>query len=439
MIRSGALKSESALKLTGHIDARDLAAIENLPAEIKTLDLSGVSIDGLILSTREYFGRSLFKEGEIPAYTFFRSHLETIVLPGSVSDIGEGAFAASSLKSIVIPEGVTRLDNYAFYGCPGLTSVSLPSSLESIGKGTFGNCIGLKSLSLASTKISEIPERAFAGDLQLESLTLPSGLSKVGREAFSHTKISDLNLTGVNEFEPFALSGMPYLENLAINPQAYIPKGLLMDDTSLASLSGSPNAVPDYFAANCTSLDAQSSMGTAESVGRYAFANNPSELLILPRGLQRLDRGVISGMTLLQKIDATSLENAIPEVDETTFQGISQPDVVLFVTDESFDDWENHPVWGKFKVMSQSFTEVAPVTAQTEEISVRLLGGHIVLDSPEPLDDVRVYTTDGRMIFSGRPAVNHFELSTDAFPKGVVILVAADAAGHTKNASILIN
>lgn len=439
LIKSGNLQTETTLKLTGHIDARDLAVIDQLPATVKHLDLSGVTIDGLLLSTRQYFGRTLFKEGEIPAYTFFKSNLESLTLPASVSDVGEGAFAASSLKSIIIPEGVTKLDNYAFYGCADLEKVTLPSSLESIGKGAFGNCIEIKSVNLSVTKVKEIPERAFAGDLQLESVSLPSQLEKIGREAFTHTKIQDLNLSDVKEFEPFALSGMTFLENLTIDSHAIIPTGLLMDNVSLASLQGSPNEIPDYFAANCTNLDARQSVAGAETIGRYAFANNPSELLILPRGLARLDKGVLSGMTLLAKIDASSLEGNIPEVDATTFEGISQPDVELFVNDDDYDVWSSHPVWGLFNVTSETHTEVGTIEAASREISVRLVGALVIVDAPDAITDIRLFSTDGRTLYSGRPDDTHFEYSTEGLPKGVVILVAADVAGNSKNVSILIN
>lgn len=438
IIKSGKLQSESSLKLTGTIDARDLAALESLPANIKRLDLSGVTIDGLVTSSREYFGRALFKAGEIPAYTFFQSKLEELVLPASVSEIGEGAFAASSLKSIQIPVGIEKVDNYAFYGCPNLTSVSLPSSIREIGKGAFGNCFALKSISLAGTKITEIPERAFAGSLQLSQLSLPASVTKIGREAFTHTAIADLNLSAVTEFEPFALSGMPYLEHLTINPMAEIPAGLLMDDTSLISLAGSPDNIPDYFAANCSSLKTQEAISSALSIGRYAFANNPAEILILPRGLQSLDKGVLSGMSRLKKIDVTALDDHIPAVDATTFSGIDQHDIILFVTDESFQAWLDHPVWGRFLVNSNNYSEVENIPAVTEEISISLMANNIHISAPEPLEDVRVFSTDGRTLFAARPGENTADISTESFPSGVVILVAADSAGHSKTASLVI-
>ena len=119
-------KGQSELKLKGSIDARDLAALENLSSDVKSLDLSEVTIKGLTTSSRKYFGRTLFAEGEIPAYTFFKSSIENLALPAGVTNICDGAFAGAAITSIEIPEGVTSIGDYAFYGCPALAEVKLP-------------------------------------------------------------------------------------------------------------------------------------------------------------------------------------------------------------------------------------------------------------------------------------------------------------------------
>lgn len=52
----------------------------------------------------------------------------------------------SSIKSVVIEEGVTSIGNYAFNACSGLTSVTIPNSVTSIGNMAFYDCTNLKTV-----------------------------------------------------------------------------------------------------------------------------------------------------------------------------------------------------------------------------------------------------------------------------------------------------
>ena len=47
-----------------------------------------------------------------------------------ITKTGEGIFLKEKLTSIVIPEGVTTIENGAFKDCINLTSVTFPNSLE---------------------------------------------------------------------------------------------------------------------------------------------------------------------------------------------------------------------------------------------------------------------------------------------------------------------
>ena len=59
----------------------------------------------------------------------------------TVSTIGQRAFyACDSLKSIVIPSSITKMDAYAFYMCTSLTGIEFPNSLKTIGESAFSEC-----------------------------------------------------------------------------------------------------------------------------------------------------------------------------------------------------------------------------------------------------------------------------------------------------------
>lgn len=62
-------------------------------------------------------------------------------LPDSVTSVtGYAFYGNKKLKEVVIPEGVTALGDYAFYGCKALESVKAPESLVSVGDWAFSSC-----------------------------------------------------------------------------------------------------------------------------------------------------------------------------------------------------------------------------------------------------------------------------------------------------------
>ena len=53
-------------------------------------------------------------------------------------------------KNSTIPNSVTSIGNYAFYGCSVLTSITIPNSVTSIGEDAFWNCYDLTDIYFAS-------------------------------------------------------------------------------------------------------------------------------------------------------------------------------------------------------------------------------------------------------------------------------------------------
>lgn len=74
--------------------------------------------------------------------------------------IGDGAFkGCESLKSVNIPNSMTRIGHEAFAGCSSLRSVTIPKSVKSIGDLAFYGCASLKSVTIP-TSVTWIGERA---------------------------------------------------------------------------------------------------------------------------------------------------------------------------------------------------------------------------------------------------------------------------------------
>ena len=65
-----------------------------------------------------------------------------------VTCIGNDALRACPITSIDIPEGVTKIDDWAFNGCSRLEYIEFPNSLVSLGKWVFYNCKRIKNLNI---------------------------------------------------------------------------------------------------------------------------------------------------------------------------------------------------------------------------------------------------------------------------------------------------
>ena len=86
--------------------------------------------------------------------------------------------------SVTIPNSVTSIRNWAFYGCRGLTSVTIPNSVTSIGERAFYGCRGLTSVTIPNS-VTSIGERAFYGCRGLTSVTIGNSVTSIGYSAFS--------------------------------------------------------------------------------------------------------------------------------------------------------------------------------------------------------------------------------------------------------------
>lgn len=85
---------------------------------------------------------------------------ENLVIPSDIGGtavkvIGNGAFRVkNTIKSIIIPEGVIKIEDDAFLDSKSVTSITIPSSVTSIGANAFNGCRALKSLAIPDNVVS---------------------------------------------------------------------------------------------------------------------------------------------------------------------------------------------------------------------------------------------------------------------------------------------
>lgn len=79
------------------------------------------------------------------------------MIPNSVTRIEDYAFSGcSGLTSIEIPTSVNMIERYVFEGCNQLTSITIPSSVTSIEEGVFKDCSGLTEIHWYPNAVTEV-------------------------------------------------------------------------------------------------------------------------------------------------------------------------------------------------------------------------------------------------------------------------------------------
>ena len=146
---------------------------------------------------------------------------KTTTIPNSVTSIGSYAFyGCYGLTSITIPNSVTSIGECAFFECSGLTSITIPNGVTSIGSEAFNRCSGLTSITIPNS-VTSIGGSAFYYCSGLTSITIPNSVTSIGSGVFSYC--TGLTSIIVEKEEPITLSG-----SLVDNPSKvilYIPIG----------------------------------------------------------------------------------------------------------------------------------------------------------------------------------------------------------------------
>lgn len=109
-------------------------------------------------------------------------------IKGPVSYIGSRAFYNCGLKSIAIPNTLSCIEPYTFYGCHNLTSILIPPRTTVIREYAFSGCSGLTNV-VVSSGVMSIGDYSFSECTHLMGVVLPESLTRIGAHAFNNCKM----------------------------------------------------------------------------------------------------------------------------------------------------------------------------------------------------------------------------------------------------------
>ena len=201
----------------------------------------------------------------------------TVVLPDSISSIGQNAFAGNeTVTSVTIPESVTEIGDGAFNGCTNLESVVIPEGVTSIGSETFANCTSLDAVEIP-TSVTEIGSSAFVGCTSLTVIQIPISVTVIGASAFANC--SNLNAVqipeSVSELGEGAFINCTSLVSVSIPVSVTVISAQTFAGCSSLSSIEIPNATTEIgngAFGGCSSLTSVSIPTSVTTIGNGAFA-----------------------------------------------------------------------------------------------------------------------------------------------------------------------
>ena len=280
------------------------------------------------------------------AWDSSRSSIKSVIISDGVTSIGEAAFSCcDNLTSVTIGNSVTSIGGYAFLDCDSLTSVTIPDSVTSIGSDAFSSCSSLTSVTIPDS-VTSIGSDAFFNCSSLTSVTIPDSVTSIGSDSFSGCR----SLTSVTIPDSVTSIGDRAFYDCSSLTSVTIPDSVtsiggyaFYDCRSLTSVTigSGVTSIGDYAFSDCYSLTSVTIGSGVTSIGDYAFSDCRVTDITLPASLISIGEGAFSYCNKLEQI---TIPNSVASIGSIAFSGchalnsVNIPASVTHIGDGAFEN-----------------------------------------------------------------------------------------------------
>ena len=242
---------------------------------------------------------------------------------------------AGNDASVVIPDGVTYIDNESFKDCDKLTKVTIPSSADYIGYNAFDGCASLETV-IIPDGVTTIGNKAFFGCTSLKNVTIPNNVTSIGAYAFGYYEQDDNpEYMKVDGFK------IDYVKGSEAHYYAYV-NGFTDEGGLFVSYWTDEGVVIRKYAGNDTSYTIPSVVDGKKVVGISDAAFKDCTTLksvVIPEGVTGIMSEAFNGCTSLNKV---VLPSTLDNVDNGAFANcpslkeVTVPSGVSYIGDNAF-------------------------------------------------------------------------------------------------------
>lgn len=234
----------------------EITLCKHYPDLAKFFDKFGYTVENTLKEIEEYKkGKEYIYEGEMIDENI-APYLKKIKVSTNrlhLKEIEISAFTeCKSLESIEIPDGITRIGDYAFEGCKSLKNITIPNSVDSIGYEAFCGCGSLTSIEIPDS-VRIIERSAFAGCRSLKNIKISNSITKIEEWTFGDcSSLTSITIPGnVKSIEDYALVNCGLLTSVTISEGVESIGGYVFDGCDSLKSIEVPNSVtsikPDSF------------------------------------------------------------------------------------------------------------------------------------------------------------------------------------------------
>ena len=254
--------------------------------------------------------------------------VRSITLPDTVTKIAPYTFSdCVGLETVRLPANLTEIPEYTFSGCVRLNAVQLPKQITLIGAGAFQNCTSLTEMTIPDG-VRILPVNVFAECSSLRHITLPSGLEAIESSAFQNcVALDSLEIpSSVTRLQTGALSGCNSLTALTV--------------PFVGETADAPRPLSFLFGGTTTELE-ELTVQNARTIAERAFAGFSALTSVTLLGeIERIEARTFQRCTSLQTV---LLPEGVTEIGEYAFEdcealeAIKLPDTVTMIGEYAFE------------------------------------------------------------------------------------------------------